>query len=200
MDDLNEQNDIQSVPERQVPAGEHKQLKVVIPIILVVFLVTVLVGGFMVFSQTGRPNESDTSVFPSNNKRDEGAQISGTDMVIMTRAEGVTQRVHDIRRDPSTKALENGTYVFYEGGAAKVRPDFQLIYIEKSHSFAVSLLSAPLHERRLEAEDILLQRLGVSEEVACQLRIMVSTTRNVSATFASQELGLSFCEGSVPLD
>ena len=65
--------------------------------------------------------------------------------------------------------------------------------------FLISLAQEPLGEVRRQAENALLQRLNLSAAELCKLDVQVWTDDSVNATYAGQDLGLSYCPGAVVL-
>jgi hypothetical protein len=90
------------------------------------------------------------------------------------------------------------TYIF-AGGLQQPDPRYVLTYYEEYDYFQVSIEDSPLDQVRLLAEDELRMKLGVGNEVLCNLNISVRTRIEVDYEMAGKELGLSFCEGSMPL-
>lgn len=76
---------------------------------------------------------------------------------------------------------------------------FQIFYYDADTSIGVSLLSQPLGDIRLVAEKQLKERLGLSENEICKMKINVSTPSFVSEQYSGQNLGLSFCPDAVTL-
>lgn len=84
--------------------------------------------------------------------------------------------------------------------SAKFSPtNFNISYDEKSHFFNVVLLKEPLAATRSEAEQYLLQVLGVTRDQMCRLNYYVGTSYWVNALYDSKNLGFSFCQGATKL-
>lgn len=78
-------------------------------------------------------------------------------------------------------------------------PAYVITYIETTQYFNIGLFKEPLKESRLEAEEYLMNQLGISKEQMCLLKYMVSVPGFVSQAHAGESLGFSFCPGAVAL-
>ncbi len=77
--------------------------------------------------------------------------------------------------------------------------DFNVFYDSTVGSFTIALLKEPLGRVRLEAEQFLMQTLGISQGDMCRLNYYVGTTSNVNPYYDSKNLGFSFCPGATVL-
>ncbi|MAZ56183.1 hypothetical protein CL653_00095 [bacterium] len=77
---------------------------------------------------------------------------------------------------------------------------FSVVYYEFDHSYAAALLKEPLSEARNRLEAYLELELNLDKEELCMQNISVSVTEDVSSYLFGQNLGLSFCTGSVVLE
>lgn len=77
------------------------------------------------------------------------------------------------------------------------QPEYIILYIAETQFFNVALLKEPISTSRKNAEQYLLEHLGVSKEQLCQLDYMVSVPYTVNEFYTSQSLGFSFCQGSI---
>jgi len=73
-------------------------------------------------------------------------------------------------------------------------PKYKIAYIPVDQSFLISIIDNPFEAVRKEAERAFLQKLGVNQENACQLRVNIATNVRVDPTHAGQNYKLSFCE------
>ena len=76
---------------------------------------------------------------------------------------------------------------------------YSISYSTSDQSFLITLESKPLKTARAAAEQDILNRLNITQAQACQLKVSVKVPLNVDPNYAGNELGLSFCPGSVPL-
>lgn len=116
-------------------------------------------------------------------------------MLVRSRSGRVVQIPNIVR---NADDVGGGAYIF-AGGLSQPNPRYVLTYFESYDFFQVSLEDIPLDQVRLLAEDELRIRLGVSDEILCDLDISVRTRIEVSYEMTGKELGLSFCDGSVSL-
>ncbi len=77
--------------------------------------------------------------------------------------------------------------------------DFNVLYDSATGSFTIALLKEPLGRVRLEAEQFLIQTLGIAQGDMCRLNYYVGTTSNVNPYYDSKNLGFSFCPGATVL-
>jgi hypothetical protein len=77
--------------------------------------------------------------------------------------------------------------------------NFQILYFPKDSYFLISLFTEPLGDTRKAAEGQLRAQLKLSDAQLCKLHIDVNTLASVNQTYAGENLGLSFCPGSVQL-
>lgn len=74
---------------------------------------------------------------------------------------------------------------------------YEIVYYAKDDSFMITILGEPPQKARDDAESAFLEALGVSRADACNLKVWVGVPINVSGRWPGQNLGLSFCAGSV---
>lgn len=74
--------------------------------------------------------------------------------------------------------------------------DFNVIYNEANQSFAVALLKEPLATARNNAQQYLLEELGVTLADLCKLNVYVGVTSDVNEFYAGKQLGLQGCAGA----
>jgi hypothetical protein len=82
---------------------------------------------------------------------------------------------------------------------ASKNPPYEINYTPESGYFAIALLREPLGDTRKKAEQYLMSRLRVSKEVMCDLNYTLSVPNWVSARYAGEDLGFSFCPGAKKL-
>lgn len=76
---------------------------------------------------------------------------------------------------------------------------FSVSYNAETHFFTVVLLEEPLGTTRLEAEQFLIDRLGVTTQTLCAVDYSVGTPYWVNEGYAGKNLGFSFCPGATKL-
>ncbi len=86
------------------------------------------------------------------------------------------------------------TIVYPEWGASlKDDPFYSLLYFTVDKSFLIVLEGGDLHTVRFDAEKEFLTLLGVTEEEACQLKVVMSVPAGVNKKASGHDYGLSFC-------
>lgn len=70
---------------------------------------------------------------------------------------------------------------------------YDITYIPSLGEYAVVVYGSPFEPARVEAEQAFLQKLGVTQERACRLKVTVSTPVFVNPEESKQTYGLSFC-------
>lgn len=181
----------------------------VIAIVGVVAILLVAAGGLYFFfgRNTGSSGQTDNGgAFPSNYYQPVSANNSGqpassttsggpADTVPVKTLGGGELRVNPFLPSEAA-AYPMLTYSLLpeeRAGAA-----YDLLYYPDG-SFGVVLLAEPLGQSRLDAQSDLLQRLGISQDQACQLIYRVTVAPWVNAVYAGQNLGFTFCISSVRL-
>lgn len=107
--------------------------------------------------------------------------------------------------DPSNKG-----WYFLAGDSGACNPDgtcpsagsekdFSILYDSVTKSFVVSINTEPLGAVRKNAEQYLMNALGLTESDMCRLEYSVMTTSYVNATYGGENLGFSFCPGAIKL-
>jgi len=86
--------------------------------------------------------------------------------------------------------------VINENGDAVVNKseDHETIYFPTGSQFLISIIGSPFDEAKLKAEVSFLQSLGISQDEACRLNVIITTPRFANPEQAGQEYKLSFCE------
>lgn len=79
-------------------------------------------------------------------------------------------------------------------------PPYYIEYVADAQYFTIALLQDPIKDSRTQAEQFLLEYLGINQEQLCSLNYMVSAPVRVSSLLAGQSLGFSFCPGSISLN
>lgn len=72
-------------------------------------------------------------------------------------------------------------------------PAYVISYYAPDSSFNILIEQMPFATVRAEAESAFLQKLGISEQDACKLKVQVGAPIGVDPSHAGQNLGLSFC-------
>lgn len=119
-----------------------------------------------------------------------------------------TNTIKDFINDPATvqDPINAGQYYlgyhFNEGildATATDSPPYVIDYFSATNYFNIVLFQEPIREVRLQAEQYLMAKLGISQDQMCQLKYTVTVPIRVSQIYAGTNLGFSFCPGSTPL-
>lgn len=113
--------------------------------------------------------------------------------------DGGVLSVPDIRALPEAYDAGSGFYAFEGAWEIDRITNFGIMYSTFDDSFAIALTLPPLKEARRDAENYLMQKLGLSQSEMCRLNANVLVPASVSLAYAGKNLGFSFCPGSVDL-
>lgn len=177
---------------------------------LTVLIVAAIVGYFLLRpAPVPAPIPNEGTLFPSSGSSDIPGGAQGT-IGIRTRS-GETLVVRDFTKDPKTVQDEQNPGVYYLAGTPEYclisescpehveLPGANVLYNAADQSFTIALLDEPLRDARISAQQFLLGALGLSQEELCSLSYYVGTDYYVNELYAGQNLGFSFCAGSVAL-
>lgn len=174
-------------------------------IVLIGVTLIVLIG-ILVYTLIS-PSGTSSTPFPNNQQFPITNSPSGqnaTSIELQTATGTIV--VRNFLQDPQSKAdpvndghFQLGTYIDPTDSTAPDVP-YNIEYIASTQYFIIVLYQEPIAEARQEAEQFLMNHLGITEEQMCQLKYMVSVPNRVSSYFAGTSLGFSFCPGAVPLE
>ncbi len=179
--------------------------------VLLLLLASILV--YLNLSHKSKPTTPQGSVsFPINTQNQDTTinQNSNSDQTISVALVNGTTTTKDFIHNGTTLTDETnpGTYVL-AGDLGYCPPearscgtgihDFEIEYDANDQSFTVTLQKEPLSQTRSEAENYLLQVLGVDQNTLCRLNYYVGTTYWVNESYDDRNLGFSFCPGAVNL-
>lgn len=110
----------------------------------------------------------------------------------------VSVNYENFTKNPNAIEVGNGVYNINE---AMTNPNlgFAFLYSESDDSIYISIDKEPLSQTREQASQYLLNLLDINQAVACTLKVYVGVPYVVSSTLTGQNLGLSFCPGSIKL-
>lgn len=179
---------------------------------------TVLIGGIIVVSAllglafwvAGSSAKTTSTVAPSTGFpiASSTPQENTVAVTTPTLQGGIPIQATDFINDPTTAKDPINTGYYYLGyhvnegvpdPTATANPPYIITYISTTHYFNIALLQEPIGPIRLEAEQYLMNRLGIPQSQMCQLDYMVSVPDKVNSQFSGLNLGFSFCPGAVVL-
>lgn len=76
---------------------------------------------------------------------------------------------------------------------------YSIEYFTADKTFNVTLLNTDLLEARAQAQNKLLEKLNITKEDLCKIKVYVGVPFSYNEELAGQSLGVSFCPGSVDL-
>lgn len=173
-------------------------------IIIISILIILVISAFLFVKgsiSTQQPNGGENSGInlPTNGN----VTPSGSSTILIRTADNSTIELHNFLTDSLTyKDDMNEGYYFLGNNFQQTEsdPEFVIQYIAETNSFIIALYQEPLAQARKNAEQYLIDNLGLSEEQMCSLRYSVSVPKDVNDFFAGHSLGFSFCPGSFPLE
>lgn len=72
--------------------------------------------------------------------------------------------------------------------------DYQIIYFSGEEQFLISIMGSPFEEKRALAESNFIQVLGISQEDACKLNVIINTPLFANPDESGVNYKLSFCD------
>lgn len=161
-------------------------------------LVIILVYAFVYFNVRSTPEDpAEPTIPPEGTPAPSESVTDGGDQFRTLLRTGEQVAVRDFRQPEDT--LDGETYTF-AGGIDEVFPDFTLTYFEAYDYFQITINAEPIGDIRQQAETSLRATLGITEEQMCNLNAAVLTKNDVNRFYAGENLGISYCPGSVRLE
>lgn len=173
---------------------------------VVLLLLGIGVVTFFVFNQpSSRNGEEKDSPFgffesPSNTPLEQEPTPSGGD--VPTDSDAPEDVVTDFRTDGITIADPNnpGMYIIAGGDMpTETGAPYSIIYFEKDQQFNITLFKEPIAETRIAAEQELMARAGLSEDIMCRMKYWLAVPYSYNEFYAGRNLGFSFCPGAVSI-
>ncbi|MBY0539191.1 hypothetical protein K2P56_02000 [Patescibacteria group bacterium] len=124
----------------------------------------------------------------------------GTKPVAVVENEAMKKFSGEVRKVASVDtSVAPGYYELTQNGDVGSSTPYSMYYLDTDKSLTVTLFEQPIGKTRRMAEDDLLARFKISKEEACDLIYSVTVPMSVDADYFGQNLGFSFCTGSVVL-
>lgn len=130
--------------------------------------------------------------------------VSAQALVSLKTITGAVLQVRDFRHDPdvfSDEHSQNNYYLRWRPSSFKDFP-YVIMYSEPSRlasgGFTIGLFK-PLGKNRIQAEQYLMKKLGISTEQMCRLQYILTTDNTTSQDYAGVDLKFSFCPNAVVL-
>lgn len=192
------------MPPTPAPAPTRKYWPWVAGVVVITALVLAV---WVLMASTPLPPPAPTPSLPEAGTQGPGTSQGGQGLSIPING-GSSISTRDFLSDTQTISDPNNPGYYYlgyhqstgpEDASATDAPPYVIGYIVQTHYFNVGLYAEPIGQVRIEAEQYLLNMLGITEEEACTLKYMVSVPNNVNSYYSGQNLGFSFCPGAVKL-
>ena len=166
--------------------------------ILIVFIILIIVGGgFFVWFllkgsvpiNSGKDNTVTQGVLPitSPATKESSLTVPAGDTIAI----GTTQGIITVKNFYKNVVGWQEEYAIFKQSAA-----YDLLYDTEDSSFVVSIKSGVLSQVRPLAEQAFLDTLGISQNDACKLVVIVGVDPLVDPSLANRALSLSFCASS----
>ena len=178
-------------------------------------IVILVIAGFFTWSFfTTKPSSSlsvSQNTFPNSSSTPLTSTTGNGSSMSITLNDGSSVQTRDFLNngitieDPANKAtyyLAGSSGACSSNGTCPIAgssTDYTIVYYPIDGSFGVGLATEPLGAVRKEAEQYLMNTLGLSEQQMCSLKYTVMTTTYVSQQFGGENLGFSFCPNAVVL-
>lgn len=169
-----------------------------------------IAGGLLAYSQlqkrnTQLQNPNDTGQTPASGPIGGSPQASATPLLSSEGAalqQKIAARIQsgEIPTETSPYLSQRILDVYPKGLGISQIPDYLTLFDDASQQISIQLNVFPLADTRTRAEQYLLEKLSITQNQACLLNIHVFVDQTVSTSLAGQNLGLSFCSGSVNID
>ena len=72
--------------------------------------------------------------------------------------------------------------------------DWHILFHSKNELFLISIIGSPFSEKKHHAEQTFLYELGITEEEACKLNVVITTPMFANPDESGKNYPLSFCE------
>jgi hypothetical protein len=159
---------------------------IVIVIVIVIVLAVLVYAGFRLLGSGTTPvtTQPGTGGLPGVLPTATSTPPTGETITIGTPQGGVTVK------NPYKGAAE----VHPNWGALSVSTDtYDMLYFSVDSSFLMTFKKMPFDQLRKVAEADFLERLGITREQACKLKVIEAVPYSVDPTLAGKSFGLSFC-------
>jgi len=175
---------------------------VIIGSVIVIALIAFVVWGLFTTAPNTAPNTNLSGTSFPNAGNVAPSLPGGASSISVAAIQQGSISVKDFRNNPNTvKDPYNAGYYDIAGGSdpGLTNAPFHIFYDETHQYFGISLLAEPLGQYRKEAEQLLLQELGITQLQMCQLNYAVGVGPDVNEAYAGKNLGFSFCPGATVL-
>ncbi|MDB5189190.1 MAG: hypothetical protein JWL82_147 [Parcubacteria group bacterium] len=171
--------------------------KIILIAAAVALLIAVGIVAWLVLGHKKTPQLSvpDAVTFPVDPTNSGG---NGSFTTIPT-TDGGSIKTKDLETDADVHEDPVNPGYFYLGYQDARTAPYLIEYIADTHYFNVELLTEPLGQNRIAAENYLMNKLGITKQEMCVLDYTLGTPRSVNEAYAGTNLGFSFCPDAVRL-
>ncbi len=153
---------------------------------------------FVLFRSTNTSKSPDDSnFFGSTTTSDVTSRVS--DAISLSLADGTSVVVSNFIPENQPEWWSEGQSYVISGSGSLDGPGYEIVFSDSSSSFGILILDEPIGERRKIAEQVLREKLQLSDSKLCLLKTSVFVLAETNPAYANRDIGLSFCPGSVPL-
>jgi hypothetical protein len=184
--------------------------KIIIYGVILVLVIVAVIGGLLLVNKT---NSNQTVTPPPPNSFPESTSTNESSGQIVSNSEsnqtvsvtngGTPITTRNFLNDPGVIHNPNNTpdYDILVGTSdpSAPNPPYEIDYSAKDQSFGITLYKEPLGQYRIEAENDLMKRLGITQTQMCNINYIVATGPGINDTYAGKNLGFSFCPGATAL-
>lgn len=185
-----------------------KKILIWILVLIVALVLVALMSFSFYFFQAKKPAATTPVGFPLATTT--AGTTQQTQMTIMNQ-DGSALTTNDFIHNGTTieDPANPGNY-YLAGSSGYCYPDgtcpmagtsklYNIIYDSTAKSFIIGLLDEPLSTARMQAEQYLMQTLGITQAQMCSLHYYIGTTTYVNPKYGGDNLGFSFCPGATVL-
>ena len=185
--------------------------KKTIIIINIIVLIAIIFGFMYFYGKTSQkkavPTQNNTTeptqVVPINGNKitptvnqtqTQNSSSTPEGILKITGKDGESVLVNDFYKSPYTQVFDP-----QNDATIKESTDYSIEYQPNFQAFYINLNGNDLYISRTNAEQGLLDKLGISKDDACKLNVNLGVVYSVNPRASGVEYGLSFCPDGIPL-
>ena len=175
-----------------------------------ILVLAVIIGGFIYWKVSQEePTQNNTTtkptqLFPVSGNTNTPTQTPtqnassttsvSVGMIKIQANDGGNVVMKDFYQSPYTQILDQ-----YKDATIKDGVDYHVEFQPGSQEFFISLSGDDLYASRTNAEQGLLDKLGITKDEACRLSVSLAVAFSESPKASGTNYGLSFCPDGIPL-
>ena len=169
--------------------------------VVVILIIAVVIAAFALKPAATQPNQANTQTqFPNSGNTNTSSSTS--QLLSVATLTGGSVLVKNFENSPTTAKDPTGDGYYYVSGGLyqnQTHAPYQIFYDSEHQYFGITLYKEPLGQYRTQAENELMQDLGISQQQMCSLNYDISVGQGINDLYVGQNLGFSFCPGAVAL-